>query len=225
MKSYGGHFQADGGAYDLVIPFRPDVLKLWNYTQFGVDGGVGLATWFRTMPAGDALEMVHIDNDAGSDRTSLVLETTNGFTDNFDLNVDSTGFAAYTTGGVATRIGEEIPIEDVGGGTGFVDQHVTITGATQADPAVLTVVAHGWGAAGVTGRLTVEKMAVGGMVTMNGRTYNYTVLTADTVSLQDITGPEEWKITLGSGVYGSNDDSIYFETYQLEQYVELGDIA
>jgi hypothetical protein len=64
-----------------------------------------------------------------------------------------------------------------------LDSSKAITGATAADPVVLTVVGHGFSSGD---RIRVR--AVKGMTELNDTTYLMTVLTADTFSLQDIDG-------------------------------------
>jgi hypothetical protein len=59
----------------------------------------------------------------------------------------------------------------------------TITGATQANPVVLTIVAHGY-----ANNDEIYIASVGGMTQINKRTYRVTSLTADTVSLQHHDG-------------------------------------
>ncbi len=59
----------------------------------------------------------------------------------------------------------------------------TITGATVANPVVVTAVGHGYS----TGE-HIEIASVGGMTQLNGRRYAITVLTADTFSLQGLGG-------------------------------------
>ena len=60
---------------------------------------------------------------------------------------------------------------------------VTITGATQASPVVITAVAHGYS----TGD-DVYLASIGGMTNLNGRTVRVTVLTANTFSIADYQG-------------------------------------
>lgn len=59
----------------------------------------------------------------------------------------------------------------------------TITGATQADPVVITATAHGF----TTGD-EVYVAGVGGMTDLNGRNFFVTVLTPDTFSIQTLNG-------------------------------------
>jgi hypothetical protein len=59
----------------------------------------------------------------------------------------------------------------------------TITGATQANPVVLTIVAHGY-----ANNDEIYIASVGGMTQINKRTYRLTALTVDTVSLQHHDG-------------------------------------
>jgi hypothetical protein len=58
-----------------------------------------------------------------------------------------------------------------------------ITGATQANPVVLTIVAHGY-----ANNDEIYIASVGGMTQINQRTYQVTALTVDTVSLQHHDG-------------------------------------
>lgn len=60
---------------------------------------------------------------------------------------------------------------------------LTITDATQADPCVLTVVAHGYS---TDDEILVE--SVGGMIELNDNNYLMTFLTVDTFSLQTLAG-------------------------------------
>lgn len=64
-----------------------------------------------------------------------------------------------------------------------VETTVAITGATQANPVVITAVAHGY----TTGQ-EVFLQSLGGMRQVNGRNFKITVLTANTFSLQDLAG-------------------------------------
>lgn len=64
-----------------------------------------------------------------------------------------------------------------------VDAEKTITGATAADPVVITSVAHGFS----TGDI-IAIYDVGGMTDLNGLMYEVTVLTSSTFSLADING-------------------------------------
>lgn len=64
-----------------------------------------------------------------------------------------------------------------------VEGNKVITGATQANPCVITSVAHGY----TTGNYIYISSVVG-MTQLNGKYYKITVLTADTFSLQDQDG-------------------------------------
>lgn len=61
----------------------------------------------------------------------------------------------------------------------------TITGATQADPCVITAVAHGFSSGD-----KIEITDVSGMTELNTNFYLITVLTDDTFSLQDLDGDD-----------------------------------
>jgi hypothetical protein len=213
MKSYAGHFEADGGGYNLTIPFKPDSLKLYNYTKWATGGASAMSVWFRDFAAGDALIL--------QGDPAMSLEVTNGFTDNQSKNLDGTAYTAYTSGGVVTYLGPTIPIVD--SATGFAERHATISGATAANPVVLTATAHGFGSTGDIIRVSIENVL--GMVELNGGTYQATITSANAMSLQTIADPTSWFVTLGSAVYGADSDEIYFEAFQHDLYEDLGDIA
>lgn len=136
--------------------------------------------------------------------------------------------------------------------SGVTDEHKTITGASQASPCVVTATAHGL----TTGdRIVIQDNAVGGMVQLNGNGYQVTVLTANTVSLQDYNGndidssgfdawtsggeltrsratgdietsAETYILTLGTGVVGADSDVIYVHAIKYPGGVsDLGDIG
>jgi len=69
------------------------------------------------------------------------------------------------------------------GGQVLVSTEKTISGATAANPCVITATSHGYS----TGD-TVHITSVVGMTQLNGRTFKITVLSANTFSLQDLNG-------------------------------------
>jgi hypothetical protein len=215
--SYAGHFIATGSSVNLTLPFEPDSLKLYNYTQWGTNDESLMALWFKDFPAGDGLILTR-----GTTDLSSTLETTNGFTD------------ASTDSAVA-------------------DSHLTISGITQASPAVVTTsAAHGLS----TGdRVIITKVL--GMVELNTPSRNpyvVTVLSSTTFSLQDIYGNDidsssftaytsggqvnvtgearsnlmvapTYVLTLGTAVDFNDSDVIYFEAFKYGDYQNLGDAA
>lgn len=74
----------------------------------------------------------------------------------------------------------------------------TITGATQANPCVITDVAHGLTDTSIPPRITIE--AVGGMTQLNGNTYFVDVLTVDTFALYT---DEALSTAVNSGAFGA----------------------
>lgn len=73
----------------------------------------------------------------------------------------------------------------------------TITGATQANPCVITAVAHGF-----SSNDKIEITDVAGMTELNTNFYLITVLTDDTFSLQDLDGVDV--DSTGFGAYTMN---------------------
>lgn len=68
----------------------------------------------------------------------------------------------------------------------------SITGASKADPAVITAVGHGY----ATGDI-IQIDSVGGMIELNGRAYVVTVLTVDTFSLNGVNSSSYTTYTSG----------------------------
>lgn len=130
---------------------------------------------------------------------------------------------------------------------GMASRHLAITGATQANPCVITTAAHGL-ATGDRVRITM----VGGMEELNATSrnpYRVVVLTATTFALQDIYGnnidstgfsaytsggvvtklnnvdadayyyePPQYIYTLGTALAGSASDVLYFEAHKFGEY-------
>lgn len=76
-----------------------------------------------------------------------------------------------------------------------------ITGATQANPCVITDVAHGLTDTSIPPRIVIE--AVGGMTQLNGNTYFVDVLTVDTFALYSDEGLTTAINSTGFGAYTS----------------------
>ena len=49
-NTYAGHFESAGVAYDLVLPWAPDKLEIFNYTKYETDSQTLQTVWFRDMP-------------------------------------------------------------------------------------------------------------------------------------------------------------------------------
>jgi len=221
-NTYGGYLQSGGVAYDLVLPFEPDMFQWWRYTTYGTAGTLGQGVWFRDFPAGDSLIQRAIADNGATGNLNLVLETTNGVTIN---NIDSS----------------------------FTDTHKTISGATAANPVVITTsTAHGFS----TGdEVFITKVV--GMTQLNEPSrnpYKITVLTSTTFSLQDLfgnnidgsafsayvsggqvnrAGPRlgivnsqpVYRLTLGTAIMGADNDVIYFVATKFNAYQNKGDVA
>jgi len=132
---------------------------------------------------------------------------------------------------------------------GFVDEHVTITGATTATPCVITAASHGL----TTGDRIVITKVVGTIgPELNNQTFVVTVTSANAFSLQDVYGnnittvgsytsggqltktgpslgivdaPVSYILTLGTAVVGNDSDVIYFVASKFNSFFNIGDIA
>lgn len=140
-------------ARNINLGFVPSKFVLYNYTGFGTTAVVTQATYFKGMAAGQALVQTTATD---ADVTGLYQTPSIAATN---------GFTAYSTGGV------------------YAATQAVITGASKANPCVITAVAHGF----ATGD-TVTISAVGGMTQLNTNRYVITVLTVDTFSLKDLFG-------------------------------------
>lgn len=226
--SYAGHFQSDGGAIDLTIPFQPDALFLYNYTAYGTAADNVECIWFRDFPAGDAL-IKHVIADNGSTgSTNLQLETTNGITtNNTAAGVTASQFAisgatqaspvVITTAAHGITVGNtaRARITKTGG-------MVELNDVTR-NPYQVTAL--------TTTTLSLQDL--------DGNDIDGTGFTAYTSGgqvniLQHLTGADKgpveyaddvWKLTLGTGVVNDNDDEIYFIAWKFGQYIDLGDQA
>lgn len=160
------------------------------------------------------------DNNAlrSSDDTSVIWQS-----DGYN-NCGKTGSAGYG-GGVgnlfakSTHNGQNCGIADVGGlmwevalGMTCVATTKAITGATQTNPCVLTIVGHGYS----TGEV-MRADSIGGMTQLNGRLYKLTVVDADHVSLDGVDATAFGVYTSGGtatrGLFYATNTSFAMKTY------------
>ena len=124
----------------------------------------------------------------------------------------------------------------------------TITGVTQANPAVVTAASHGMGAAGT--EVTVRIRDIVGMTQLNDNTYRAVVVNANSFSLKDMNGvaldstaytayssagnvynltaktvDTGGYLTLGSTIMGADNDILYVVAYLDENRIDLGDVT
>lgn len=232
--SYGASFVDDGaGAYTFTLPFQPDRVAVYNYTDAGVDLSTPISFWFRGFPAGDAIQLQKIDNDGGGDGASILLETTNGFT-----NADTAGGVAAYRASISAVSAADPCVVTTSAVHGYsTGQIVRITDLGDVGP-------------NATDR---------GMDELNNNRYKIVVLSTTTFSLQDpvsgddvdssaytayVSGgnvvletrligdpeayaylPVVYKLTFGTAVLGSDSDQFYFEVMKFGQYEDLGDLA
>lgn len=131
----------------------------------------------------------------------------------------------------------------------YTDQHVTITGITTANPAVVTAASHGLANGDraiitkVVGTMDIEvnnKEFVAGNVALNtfelfdhfGNTVNVAGAYTSGGQVTKV-GPKYgitmsapvWGLTLMTAIMGANDDIIYFVATKFNSYFNLGDLA
>lgn len=235
MKSYAGSFISGGAAYNLVLPIRPDKMVLYNQNGFSTDGGTGMSTWFRDQTKGYAMNHVHMENDGGDDYDSLSLSTSNGFTCNFSnslsqperLPIDGSAIGTFAQGFV-TFVGPDLTYSNASGS--FTTRQAAISSISSANPAVLLCsAAHGFGSANdeirvrITGapEITLNNKQLLAVIKDNDELYLYELLNPN----ETVTGVTSWTVTLGTSVIGSDSDVFFFEAFEYDDYVGLGDIG
>lgn len=212
--------QSAGSAYTITgLPFNPDYIEFVRYTAFGTAGTLNKGFWYRGFPSGDIVVDRVITDNGATGNTSGVLETTNGIT-------------VASSGGSVT------------------DQHLVITNITAATPGVVTTsTSHGL----ADGDRVVITKVVGSLGdSVNNDTFRVNVTAATTFELQNIDGTDyttsgtytsggqvtktgpllnvqvsnlTYSVTLGTSVMGSDNDVLYVLLMQVQDYVNLGDVA
>lgn len=140
-------------AQTITLGFVPSKFKLVNYTGYATDTVVSEAEFYSGMTAGYAL-IKTVTTDAD---VTGVYQVPSILTSN--------GFTTFNTGASWTAT------------------QATITGATQANPCVITANSHGFS----TGD-TITISDVVGMVQLNQNRYVITVINANSFSLNDLFG-------------------------------------
>lgn len=232
--SYLGKFVDDGaGAFTFTIPFEPDSLEVYNYTDAGVDLSKPISIWFKGFPAGDAIQLQKMDNDGGGDAASILLETTDGVT------VANTAGGAPAYRALISAVSKADPC------------------------VVTTSAAHGYSTGQIVRITDLGPVgpnaADRGMQELDGNRYKIVVVNSTSFSLQDpvsgeaidstnfttwvsggrvvletrvINDPEAYvydpivyKLTMGTAVLGADSDVFYFRCFKYGQVDSLGDLA
>ena len=194
-----------------------------------------LYNYTKSGTAGQSPVAVWFDGFPAGDAIVMKVIADNGSTGNQNLNLE-------TSNGVT----------DASTAAGVTASQVTITGATAANPCVITAAGHGLS----TGdRITITKVL--GMTELNAperNPYVVTVLSSSTFSIADIYGNDinstsftayssggqlnktglaanfeylapTYALTLGTAVAGNDSDVFYFIAYSFGAYENLGDAA
>ena len=231
-NSYGWYLQSGGVAYDVTLPFMPDKVEWYNFTQFNQNDQNIQGVWFRDMPDGKSL----ITRRGTTDLTS-VITTNSGVTDVSDPggfyneHLVITGISTATPGVVTTSTNHNLSDYDrvvitkvVGTVVGGIDTAlnnktfvVRVTSATQFalyDVYGLPVPVIGTYASG--GQVTKSSPALGNPSQPVNPAYPHAAI---------IDYPPTYILTLGTAIMGADNDVIYFTAWQFNNYVNLGDVA
>lgn len=217
-------FTSGGAAYTTPsLEFRPDYAILINLTT-NAENDLIKAEWFRGMTAAHAFATYRMANDGGSDAISFGRITANGFT----LTETAAGVTnSYSAAGA-------------------------ITGATAADPVVITDASHG-----LSNGDTIRITDVGGMIELNNNSYRVANVTTNTFELQNpetrtnidgsnftaytsggiwnllnrvdsnraIFNPLTYTMTLGTAIVGADSDVMQLIISKAGYNTDLGDIG
>lgn len=214
VNCYAGHFESDGGAYNISLPFDAHKIEWWNYTKYGTNSQNLSGVWFKGMPAGDALIVARGTTDLTS-----TLETTNGVTD------------ASTAAGFTA---EQVAISSITAATPGVVTTSAVHGLSDDDRVIITKVVGSLGDTVNNREFVVDVLSTTTFALKDVYGNDYTTSGTYTSGGQiNKMGPRlgvenaaaSYIYTLGSAVVGNDSDEIYFVAYQFNQYVDLGDIA
>lgn len=212
-NTYGGYFESDGNPYTMTLPWMPDKLEWYNYTQYGTNSQNLSGVWFRDFPAGDALIVAR-----GTPDLTSVLETSDGVTDAttsggfVDQHITITGItsatpAVVTAAGHGLSTGDRIVITKVVGTIAPEVNNKTFVVNVLSSTTFSLYDVHG------DAITTVGTYTSGGQLTKTGP------------ELDIVDNPVSYRVTLGASVVGSNSDIIYFVATKFNAYFNLGDVA
>lgn len=227
-NSYGGYLTSAGVAYNLTLPFFPDKFEWFNYTKFGTNTNNISGVWYRDMPAGDAL----IVNRATTNLTST-LEATNGITNAstaggfYNEHLVMNGLTTGTPGIVTTTANhnlsdlDRVVITKVIGTAAaevnnktFVVRVLSATTFALYDTFGLPVAVVG--AYGSSGQVTKSSPKLGDVSQPISPAVPHSAI---------IDYPPTAIITLGTAIMGADNDVIYFNAWQFNDYVNRGDVT
>ena len=159
----GFKLKSGGAAYTLTMSFDADIVEVYNLTDWTATAG-GIP---HSMWFKDLTTAAYSYKEA-------VIDSAAGASFNF-VQGTTNGFTVANTSG------------------GVTDYRTAITVITQADPCVVTAVAHGMatGWQVILSDLGSDMPTARGMDQLNNQRYSITVLTADTFSLQDVITGED----------------------------------
>ena len=216
-------YEADGGAYTTAaLPFRPDHAQLVNLTT-NAENDVMKAEWFRGMTDDHYMAINQCLNDGGGDCSSYIRVTSNGFT----LNTTAAGVDSSETTN-------------------------TISVVSLANPAVITVTAHG-----LSDGDMIRITDVVGTVELNNNRYRVNNVTTNTFviqdpdsredidasnftawvsgglvnrlnrvdALRDVFDAEQFTLSLGTDISGADSDQMQLIFMKYGQLTAVGDIA
>jgi len=224
-NTYGGYLQSAGAAYDLTLPFFPDMFQWWNYTKTATNDNNISGVWFRDFPVGDAL----IVRRATTNLTST-LETTNGIT---DASTDG-GFTNQhlVISGIAAGVVTTTTNHDLSNLDRVMITKVIGTVAPQVNNTQWVVVVLTATTFQLYDTFGVPMVQVGtwtssGQVTKNNPALGDVSQPVNPAYPQGsiIDYPPTYVLTLGSAVMSNDNDVIYFVATQFNNYVSIGDVA
>lgn len=226
--SYAGQYQGTGAAIDLVIPFQPDALFLYNMTAYGTGGDNVETIWFRGFAAGDALlKTVIVDSGATGDQ-NLNLETTNGVTENNTLAAVLDSHFAISGATAASPVVLTTAAHGITVGDQVRARVTKVAGMVELND----ISRNPYLFESVTA-------TTGNLLDLDGNNIDGTGFTAYTSGgqlniINHLTGEDKgpfefaddvWRLTLGTATQNNDNDVIFFIAWKFGEFVDLGDQA
>lgn len=227
-NSYGWYLQSSGNEYDMTLPFFPDKVEWYNYTQFDQNDHNIQGVWFRDMPGGKSLIIRR-----GTTNLTSVITTTSGVTDASDPggfyneHLVITGVTTATPAVVTTSADhnlsdyDRVVITKVIGTMASAINNKTFVVRVLSDTTFALYDVYGLpvpmvGAYTSSGQVTKSSPALGNPSQPTNPAYPHSAI---------IDYPPTYILTLGTAIMGANNDVIYFTAWQFNNYVNLGKVA
>lgn len=230
-----------GAAYTVTFDFQPDIVEVINLTQWAnTAGNIPISTWFRDETTAAYAYQQVVVNTAAGESYNFQYASSNGFTD-----ADTSGGVTESTFAVSSITQADPCVVTTTAAHGFQDgQLVRITdlgsdmptarGMDQLNNNRYAITVLSTTTFSLQDPVSGEDIdsssytayVSGGNVTLitHVQALNYPEASSYTAN-QFEYDPVEYKLTLGTGVMGSDGDNLIIKVIKMGQITELGDVG